>query len=180
VNHRNPSCSAVLLCAASLVLVACLGDDESEAPILPGDPSFLRDPALDVETSSAHDELRSHNAGLNCMNCHQAHGPGKGRFTIGVTVFGPDGSIAPNPVLELYKAPPSTGAPPAYVLPGDGRGNIYTTAAMPLPDTALFVVVRSRDGALRNVMPFPTGSGACNVCHRTGFEVKLLPISTTL
>jgi hypothetical protein len=180
VNQRTSFCSTLLLCAASLLFVACLGDDEEALPILPGDPAFLRDPSLDVANLSAHDEQRSHNAGLNCMTCHQAFGPGKGRFSIGVTVFGPDGSIAPNPVLELYRARPTAGASPDYVLPGDLRGNIYTTAAMPLPDTALFVVVRSRDGTLRNTMPFPTGSGACNVCHRTGFEVKLLPLPTTL
>lgn len=177
MKRRAPGFFASLLCLASLGFAACMDGDE-EPEILPGDPAFLRDPALDVDNRSAHDEMRSHNAGQNCMNCHQAHGPGKGRFTIGVTVFGPDGAIAPNPVLELYKAPPSSGAQPAYVLPGDLRGNIFTTEPMPLPDTALFVVVRSKDGKLRNTMPFPTGSGACNVCHRTGFQVKLLPVPT--
>jgi hypothetical protein len=177
MQQRVPRFPVVLLGAALVMLVACLDDDEAEREILPGDPAFVRDPSLDVELRSAHDEMRSHNAGLNCMTCHQAYGPGRGRFTVGTTVLLPDGKVAPNPVLELYKAPPSTGAAPAYVLPGDLRGNIYSTEPLPLPDTPLFVVVRSRDGTLRNDMPFPTGSGACNLCHRTGFEVRLSPIA---
>lgn len=165
--------------AATLALLAsCLDDEEEAREVQPGDPAFVRDPALDVELRSAHDDLRSHNAGLNCMSCHQAYGPGRGRFSVGATVLMPDGKVAANPVLELYKAPPATGAAPAYVLRGDLRGNIYSTEPLPLPDTPLFVVVRSQDGTLRNDMPFPTGSGACNVCHRTGFEVRLLPVTS--
>lgn len=177
MRKAYPRLATLLLCITPLALLACLDDGEDDRPVLPGDPAFVRDPALDVDNRSAHDEMRSHNAGLNCMTCHQERGPGRGRFTVGLTVVGPDGQIAANPVLELYKKPPSAGAIPDYVLPGDLRGNIYSTDPLPLPDTPLFVVVRSRDGSLRNNMPFPTGSGACNVCHRTGFEVQLLPIA---
>lgn len=160
--------------ACLLALASCVGDDE-EVP--PGDPSFVRDPSLDVANVSAHDASRSHNMGLNCMGCHQAHGPGRGRFTVAVTVFDPEDRLYPNPVLELYTAPPSTGAQPAYVFPGDALGNVFSTEALPLPDQPLFVRVRSRDNTLSNQMPFPTSSGACNICHRQGFRVRLEPSS---
>jgi hypothetical protein len=157
------------------LLASCTEEDSGDEP-LPGDPSFVRDPKLDVDNRSAHDELRSHNAGLNCMTCHQPHGPGKGLFSVGVTVFDADKRIVPNPVLELYTAPPASGVSPAFTLQGDLRGNIYTTDPLPFLDNGLFVVVRSKDGSLRNNMPFPVESGACNLCHRGGAEVTLLPL----
>ena len=58
-------------------------------------------------------------------------------------------------------------------LQGDALGNVFTTAPLPFPDQELFPVVRSSDGALRNAMPFPTISGACNLCPTPGFEVRL-------
>lgn len=158
-----------------LLLSACVSDDD-DPQILPGDPRYLRDPALDVDNRSAHDQQRSHNLGLNCMQCHQAFGPGRGRFTVGLSVLGPDGKPHPNAVLELFQAPPGPGVLPRYVLQGDALGNVFTTEALPLPDQALFAVVRSRDGKLRNQMPFPTASGACNQCHRPGFTVTLEPV----
>lgn len=158
-----------LLCLTAL---GCVEEEEPE-PVLPGDPRFLRDPALDVENRSAHDQRRSHNPGQNCMACHQAHGPGKGRFTIGLSVIGPDGAPHANPVLELYAVPPAPGATPRFVFEGDLLGNVFSTDALPLPEPPLFAVVRSRDGSLRNQMPFPTSSGACNQCHRPGFAVRL-------
>jgi mono/diheme cytochrome c family protein len=158
-----------------LALGGCVADDEPDEPIAPGDPRYVRDPALDVDNRSRPREQRSHNAGQNCMRCHQALGPGRGRFTVAATVLGPDGAPHPDSVLELYAAPPSQGGAPAFVVEGDALGNVFTTAALPLPDRPLFVVVRSRDGALRNQMPFPTSSGACNQCHRPGFGVKLEP-----
>ena len=97
---------AAVFAVATTLLAAtagCLGDEEDAAPA-PGDPAFVRSPALDVDNRSAHGQMRSHNAGQNCMHCHQARGPGLGRFTVGVTVLGPDGKPHANPVLELYGA----------------------------------------------------------------------------
>jgi mono/diheme cytochrome c family protein len=150
---------------------ACVAGDDLE--VQPGDPTFYRDPALDVANVSAHRTSRSHNVGQNCMRCHQERGPGRGRFAVAATVLGPDGQPYPNPVMELYTARPADGVAPAYTLEGDELGNVFTTEAMPFPDQALFVVVRSQDRTLRRQMPFPTNSGACNVCHRPGFGVQL-------
>ncbi len=166
----------VLALALAASTSACLDDDGDDAPILPGDPQFVRDPALDVDNVSKHEQQRSHNQGQNCMHCHQAFGPGRGRFTVGVTVVGPDGKPHANPVLELYAARPGPGVLPDYVLEGDALGNVFSTQALPYPGRALFPVVRSRDGKLRNQMPFPSESGACNLCHRPGFAVMLVPV----
>jgi hypothetical protein len=152
-------------CVLAFVMVAgCVSDIE------PGDPAFERDPSLDVDNLSAPGQRRSHNMGLNCMRCHQQLGPGKGRFTIGLTVRGPRG-IEPNPILRLYDAPADAGGTVVAEIPGDAFGNVFTTEPMPFPDIELFPVVYSADGTLRNQMPFPVSSGACNLCHKPGFEV---------
>lgn len=161
-----------LACALSVALGAgCATDDEPDpGEPEPGDPSFVRDPRLDVDNRSAIDDRRSHNMGLNCMRCHQQFGPGKGRFTIGLTVFGPQG-LEPNAILRLYNAPVSAGGTVVAELRGDAFGNVFTTDPMPFPDVDLFPVVLSADGTRRGQMPFPVSSGACNICHKTGFEV---------
>lgn len=148
-----------------LTLAAACTDD-----IEPGDPRFDRDSSLDVDNRSRPGEMRSHNLGQNCMRCHQQYGPGRGRFTIGVTIIGPNGILA-NPILKLYDAPPDAGGMLQFELFGDALGNVFTTDPIPFPDVALFPVVES--GALRRAMPFPTESGACNLCHKPGFEVTV-------
>ena len=160
------ACSLGLALALASV-AGCMADD-----IEPGDPAFQRDPSLDVENRSAPGEQRSHNLGLNCMRCHQQYGPGKGQFTVGLTVLGPRG-IEPNPILRLYDAPPDAGGTVVSELRGDALGNVFTTDPMPFPDVELFPVVQSEDGIRLNHMPFPVSSGACNLCHKPGFEVKL-------
>ncbi|HEX5748488.1 MAG TPA: hypothetical protein VFZ09_19775 [Archangium sp.] len=50
-------------------------------------------------------------------------------------------------------------------LEADTSGNFYTTEAVPLPDTPLFPKVMNATSEAYNFMPFPTASGACNVCH---------------
>ena len=157
----------------ALVTVTALTACTDEATPVPGDPDYPRDPALDVDNRSAHGDQRSHNRGLNCMTCHQALGPGRGQFTLGVTVVDPDGVPAVDPVLELYTGPMASGGVLLVTIEGDALGNVFTTDPLPFPDQPLFPVVRSRDGTTRNAMPFPTISGACNLCHKPGFEVRL-------
>ena len=160
---------APALALALAMIAGCATDLE------PGDPAFDRDPSLDVANTSAPGERRSHNLGLNCMRCHQQYGPGQGRFTIGLTVRGPRG-IEPNPILRLYDAPVDAGGNLVAEVLGDALGNVFTTEPMPFPELALFPVVSSADGALRNHMPFPVASGACNLCHKPGFEVLVKPL----
>lgn len=140
-------------------------DENIDDEILPGDPRFVRDPALDVENISVAGEARSHNMGLNCMNCHQAHGPGKGRFTTAGTLFDHHtGAPLSGGTIELRSAPNGQGDL-VLAIDVDSNGNFFTTAELPFPDTALFPFVQGPSGNGSAFMPFPTTSGACNVCH---------------
>lgn len=172
-----------LLLAVALVVACDDGNDddpdrEATEP-LPGDPAFVRDPALDVALASAHDSEASAGMVGNCMGCHQAHGPGLGRFTLAGSVVGPDGEPEPNPIVELRRpAFDDDGAdvPGELVatVEGDLLGNFYTTAALPWPEEDLVPWVFSQDRTLSNHMPFGgTISGACNLCHVGGNPIDL-------
>ena len=150
--------AALLLC---VVMPAC---DDGEATPAPGDPDYVRDPALDVPLISARGAAVSHNVGDNCMSCHQERGPGPGRFTAAGTLYGADGTPHADGAIELRTGPAGMGEL-ILRIEADSNGNFYTTEPLPLPDTALFPAVYDRDGTLRNYMPFPTSSAACNVCH---------------
>ena len=152
------------ICTAALALAALACDEPDEAEPFLGDDDYVRDPALDVELVSAHGDALSHNVGDNCMRCHQAKGPGRGRFSVAGTLIDADGAPHPDGVVELRTAPAGAGDLVARI-EVDGLGNFYTTQALPLPDSALFPAVYSSDGARPGAMPFPTTSAACNVCH---------------
>jgi hypothetical protein len=163
-----------LLVALSPALAACGGEDTGEGPegeILPGDPRFERDPALDVENVSAHGDRRSHNMGQNCMGCHQTHGPGKGLFTAAGTVYGSDDAPAAGGSIEL-RTGPQGGGDLVLAIEVDDNGNFFTTEPLPLPDQSLFPFVRAPGGGAA-FMPFPTISGACNVCHVGSQRVRV-------
>jgi hypothetical protein len=105
--------------------------------------------------------------GENCMNCHQAKGPGKGKYTVAGTIYDEERKPVPNGRMELWdgKGP---AAKLVLAVDGDSLGNFYSTQALPFPNQSLFVSVQSADGSKRNDMPFPTISGACNQCHVRG------------
>jgi hypothetical protein len=156
-------------CLVLPLAVGC-GDESASNEPLPGDPAFERSSALDVDNTSRHGSTLSHNVGLNCMGCHQAHGPGKGRFTIAGTLRNPDGTVHADGTVHLTRSDPATleqGAPVDAVISveSDALGNFYSTEPLPLPDEPLYVVVERGDGSGRRHMPFPTVSAACNVCH---------------
>lgn len=88
-----------------LAVALFAGCDEPDDTPAPGDPAFVRDPALDREVVSAHGGMSSHNEGQNCMECHQEHGPGTGRFSVAGTVFGADGTPSADATVELWTAP---------------------------------------------------------------------------
>lgn len=147
---------------------ACGSPDDPD--VTPGDQDFIRDPALDVENVSAHGTSRSHNVGMNCMNCHQERGPGRGRFTVAGTLRNRDGSPHPNGTVHLTRVDPNTlGEDPiedaVATVEADALGNFYSTQPLPLPEEPLYVVVERSDGGGRNFMPWSTLSAACNVCH---------------
>jgi hypothetical protein len=155
---------------------ACGGEDDSSlplnvAPVTPGDERFERNPALDVPNISRHGERRSHNAGQNCIGCHQALGPGRGRFQVALTVFDASGQPVVDPTLELRTESPFAGGGELVArIEGDALGNVFTTEELPFLTQSLFPVVIGKLGtsttARSAAMPFPTQSGACNLCHR--------------
>jgi len=151
-----------LLLLAALCVSACDSDRDAEPFI--GDADYVRDPALDVELRSGHGDAISHNLGQNCMQCHQARGPGRGRFSVAGTLHDAEGAPLPDGTLELHSAPDGAGELVLRV-EADGLGNFYSTDPLPLPDMPLFPTVYDADGVGKNFMPFPTRSGACNVCH---------------
>lgn len=163
---------AILIFTGAAALALACDDGGGEPQAYVGEPEYERDPALDVELVSAHGDDISHAQGTNCMECHQAKGPGPGRFTAAGTLYDASGAPHVDGVLELRTAPAGGGELVARV-EGDALGNFYTTEALPLPDQALFPTVLSKDGARSSFMPFPTISGSCNLCHAGGFGVKL-------
>ncbi|MES2640198.1 MAG: hypothetical protein V4850_11965 [Myxococcota bacterium] len=150
------------------LLLACAGtgsDDTGTPAIIPiGDPRYERDPALDVDLESTPGATISHNAGQSCQSCHQAHGPGRGLFTVAGTAYEADGTLASAGSIRLWDGGPGVGNE-VGVVPIDAYGNFYTTADMGYPDANLFPTVHDSEGTLVNAMPWPTTSGACNHCH---------------
>ena len=155
---------------AALVVMVLPGCDADDAGPFIGDADYVRDPALDVELVSANGDARSHNVGDNCMACHQARGPGPGRFTAAGTMYDADGAPHIDGALELRDG----GGQLVLRVEADSNGNFYTTEPLPLPDMPLFPTVLSSDGKRSRSMPFPTRSAACNVCH-VGRQAISLP-----
>jgi len=147
-------------------------DRDAAMEILPGDPRFVRDPALDVENVSAPGGTKSHHMGDSCTTCHQAKGPGKGRFTLAGTLYAANGARATGGKVTLRAAP---GGPALHTIDVDAFGNFYTTRDVGLDKASLFVAVEAADGTKGASMPFPTLSGACNHCHTGSRGVKLSP-----
>jgi hypothetical protein len=149
----------------ALLLLACAGStaDGSAAPV-PGDPDYVRDPALDVDLVSIAGGTASHNTGQACMHCHQAHGPGLGQFTLAGSAYRDDGSPAAEGSVQAW-AGGYDGGTLLVEVPIDAYGNFYTTEDLGLPDNAYVPVVRDAAGNVVNQMPWPTESGSCNQCH---------------
>jgi hypothetical protein len=163
---------------AALVFEAALGlacDDDhgdSEAPVI-GDPEYPRDPALDVPLVSANGGQSSHNEGENCVQCHQSHGPGRGLFTVAGTVYEGEGEVSPDATVELWTGLGGTGELRLRI-EADARGNFFTTESINFfGDDPLYPFVTAKDGDRVNFMPFPTDSGACNICHVGGLLIRL-------
>jgi hypothetical protein len=165
------------LALLSLACGAEMEKNHGHSPIsprgpLPGDPTFVRDPALNVALESAAGGTRSHHAGESCMACHQEHGPGRGRFTVAGTISDASGRAVSAGSVSLTV--PGSSAP-AKLVPVDSLGNFYTTEDVGLDARELTVTVEGANGAGRTTMPFPTLSGACNHCHTGTSGVRLAP-----
>lgn len=160
-------------CVLVAAIAACNDDggetDETTEP-LPGDPDYERDPALDIELHSDASGSDSHQMGINCMRCHQEFGGGPGRFTAAGTLYDAAGLPRTGAVIEIRSAPGGEGDL-LTEMEVDTLGNFYTTAALPIPESEVFVHVRGSQTT--NEMPFPTSSLACNYCHTPSLRVQL-------
>jgi uncharacterized repeat protein (TIGR04052 family) len=176
----------------------------------PGSVDFVRPEGADMEIVSTRDFGRSHpigdtltigsmkhnrGPGSQCMNCHQAQGPGYGRFAVAGTIYEPDWATpytgATVDILPVWAGPCAgdderphcAGQPVGYYrpedvlaeLPTDPNGNFYTTT---LPDGAeppYWPVVRpdpNDTDLVPKAMGHPAASGSCNMCHGS-FKVQL-------
>ena len=175
------SLPALVFCLPLLGPVGCGSADSESAhehthTPQPGDPAFVRDPALNVENVSRAGEERSHNEGENCMHCHQPHGAGLGLFSLAGTLYGPDGRPYVGGAEVRVTTGPFGDGEVLTTVEVDDLGNFFTTAELPFPEQAVFPFATSLDGTLAVGMPFPTISGACNVCHAGAARVTLAPV----
>ena len=171
---RSASALLAFCTCVGVTAVGCASGDGAAAPTapLPGDPAFVRDPALDVTVESAAGGTTSHNQGQSCMQCHQEHGPGRGRFTVAGTLHDATGKPTSGGAVTLSASP---SGPAVATLSVDALGNYFTTKDVGLDAKSLFVAVEGAGGVDKNAMPFPTLSGACNHCHTGSARVALKP-----
>lgn len=135
--------------------------------------------------------------GTQCMHCHQTRGPGLGLFDVAGTIWNDDGTttysnatvkllrIDAGPCLEEDEREQCAGQPIGWydeaavvaTLEADAYGSVYTTelAADAEPPFWPVVVPAQADGLAPKFMPFPTASGACNMCHGAGLKIRLEP-----
>jgi hypothetical protein len=112
--------------------------------------------------SSTHSSMESHNAGQNCMNCHNSGGNGEGIFEIAGTVYEEGTSdVFPNVNIEFYSEL-NGGGNLLKTLEVDGRGNFYTTDIFDF-NSGIYPLVT--DGINQNHMTQIANSGSCNSCH---------------
>jgi hypothetical protein len=118
--------------------------------------------ACHEENISSAGSNKSHNKGMNCMQCHYASGEGEGCFIAAGTVY--DMSMS-NTVssgkVDFYTGPNETGTLKHTVMI-DGKGNFYTTAQF--NPEGLYPVVTGPTGN-KKMMGSSLSTGACNSCH---------------
>jgi hypothetical protein len=105
---------------------------------------------------------KSHNMGLNCMNCHKAGGPGEGIFTAAGTVYNSAATATfPNATINFYTGPNGTGTL-LYTVSGDNLGNFYTSQALNFA-VGLYPTVQGKTTTM--YMSTSISTGQCNSCH---------------
>ena len=118
----------------------------------------------------------SHNAGQNCVECHQTGGAGEaaGIFSVAGTIFQSGSTGQPNATVRLYVENTNT---QIISLTTDASGNFYTTQEVTQLTTGVGtkpqfvdgaeVVVEGPGGSMRT-MPGIISGGGCNGCHHNG------------
>lgn len=136
-----PGLALVLSCA---VAAACGGDaGGATTPAAPSAPGS-----------------RSHNAGRNCLDCHN--------FAVAGTVYRADGSAYPGAAVRLTSGPAGSGALVASVT-ADGSGNFYASSVAGLA-SGLYTDAAG-PAATPRPMQAQVRSGACNSCHTGGTRI---------
>ena len=84
--------------------------------------------ACHEENISSAGSNKSHNKGMNCMQCHYASGEGEGCFNVAGTIYQSNLQNTQNGgKVELFTEPNGQGTL-KYTINIDGKGNFYTTA----------------------------------------------------
>ena len=109
---------------------------------------------------SEHSETESHNAGMDCMQCHTS---GEDNFHTAGTVF--DTSMTSplaNAVIKLYSEPMEGGKLKASI-EVDGLGNFFSSKKLNFSNGLYPTVIGP--GGNKKHMSSSTTSGSCNSCH---------------
>jgi hypothetical protein len=133
-----------LFSLSMMIMISCENEDGSETKI------------------SKYNSNESHNAGLNCMNCHKQGGEGEGRFVVAGTVYDSQKAVTyPNATVRLYSGPNGTGDL-KYTIQVDALGNFYTTEDISFGD-GLYPSVQG--DVQTKYMQTSLSTGQCNSCH---------------
>lgn len=131
--------SSVLL----LALAACGGDNG-------GNPGTPTDPAQS-----------SHNAGRDCLQCHN--------LSVAGTVYRDNGSTYPGAVVRITSEPGGAGDV-LLSLTADASGNFYTDQPVSW-GSGLYTDATGASATPRS-MEASISSGACNSCHAGGNRIR--------
>ncbi len=116
----------------------------------------------DYKNISDYLSVKSHNMGMNCMNCHNENGPGDGWFEIAGTIYDSlQVNTYPGATVKLYTGPNGTGTL-VYTIEVDTKGNFHTTEMIDF-NGGLHPVVVGNAGS--KSMNCKLSIGACNSCH---------------
>jgi uncharacterized repeat protein (TIGR04052 family) len=158
-------------------------DRRTNDPTAWPDPTYRRPVTLDVENVSKVGDRRSHppedpRYGVNCMRCHQEHGPGLGKFSAAGTLVDASGKPGVGAKVEVFSAKvlgyaQFTDIVSHAIMEVDAHGNFFTTAPLPLDTTDLGARVLGADGQPVMTMPFVQQTVACNNCHTGGARLTL-------
>lgn len=105
---------------------------------------------------------RSHNMGMDCMQCHKENGGGDGWFEVAGTVY--DSLLVtpyPGATVKLYTGSNGTGTL-VHTIEVDTKGNFHTTEMIDF-GSGLHPIVIGNGGT--KYMSSTISMGACNSCH---------------
>ncbi|MEY4514940.1 MAG: hypothetical protein RLZZ450_7062 [Pseudomonadota bacterium] len=148
------------------------------------DPSYVRNADLDRSNISSAAGDDSHKQGdprygANCMRCHQASGPGVGRFSAAGTVVDLNGLPAKGTKVEIFSGtadrPNKTflDVTRYALLEVDQNGNFFTTEPIPYAQQKLTARILGPDGRVLESMFSTKQTGACNTCHTASFRLEI-------